>query len=82
MDNAKGNIIGILNSDDYYKQLDADNNLADDFEMSSTPLIFINGYKVDEDLTFEEAIIYANYLAKEELTKQEKEKNKYKIGKF
>jgi len=69
-------------SKDYYKQLDADVKFARTIENSTAPMIFIDGYRVNDDFTLEELNEYIS-IRVEELRKQKhEEENKYKMGKF
>tara|TARA_Y100001960_G_scaffold48438_1_gene49084 strand:+ start:213 stop:920 length:708 start_codon:yes stop_codon:yes gene_type:complete len=72
-------------TDDYkeiYYNLDADHSYAVSIESHSAPMFFIDGYRLDEDISLQELNEYIQLKKKEYLEKEEKENNKYKMGRF
>lgn len=66
----------------YYYNLDVDHQYAVSIESHSTPMFFVDGYRIDEDITLQELNEYIQLKVTEFLEKKEKEDNKYKMGRF
>lgn len=66
----------------YYYNLDVDHEYSVSVESHSAPMFFVDGYRIDEDITLQELNEYIQLKKKEFLEKKEKENNKYKMGRF
>lgn len=66
----------------YYYNLDADNNFAKSVRSSYTPMFFIDNYRIDEDISLNEVNEYIELKKVKYLEDQKKENNKYKMGRF
>ncbi|HAG52922.1 MAG TPA: hypothetical protein DCL21_03955 [Alphaproteobacteria bacterium] len=66
----------------YYKQLDADVKFANSIENTQAPMIFVDGYRVNDDFTLEELNEYISNQIEKFKKQKDEEENKYKMGKF
>lgn len=72
----------MLNSDRFYKNLDADEHFAISIKSHATPMFFIDGYRINEDITLQDLNEYIQLKTQEFMEAKAKEDNKYKMGKF
>jgi len=67
---------------DFYKYIDIDTQYAETVKGHTIPMFFIDGYKVDEDISLQEMLEYIKLKKIEWLKKKENLESKYKIGKI
>tara|TARA_Y100001960_G_scaffold74351_1_gene79177 strand:- start:922 stop:1659 length:738 start_codon:yes stop_codon:yes gene_type:complete len=65
-----------------YRQIDADANYAASLKSKTVPMFYLDGYKVQEDLTVPEVNEYIQTKVDSHLKAVYEEQNKYKMGKF
>ncbi|MCP4355570.1 MAG: thioredoxin domain-containing protein [Proteobacteria bacterium] len=71
-----------LRGPDFYRYIDIDTQYAELLKGHTTPMFFIDGYKVDEDISLQEMLEYIKLKKIEWLEKKEKFESKYKVGKI
>lgn len=72
----------MFESDRFYKNLDADNQFAQSIKSHTSPMFFIDGYRVNEDISLQEINEYIQLETQKFMAAKAKEDNKYKMGKF
>lgn len=73
----------IMNSGDtFYKHLDVDAQYGMSLKSHASPMFFIDGYRLEEDISLQEMIEYIKLKKQDWLLKKEQLENKYKVGKL
>jgi len=68
--------------DEYYKQVDLDSQYAESIKGHTSPMFFIDGYKLDEDISLQEMIEYIKLKKQDWLERKKQLEDKYKVGKL
>tara|TARA_Y100001960_G_scaffold303341_1_gene355293 strand:+ start:3148 stop:3900 length:753 start_codon:yes stop_codon:yes gene_type:complete len=72
----------MLNSDLFYKNIDADDKYAKSLRSKQVPMFYVDGYKVGEDIMPDEVAGYIADRTTEYMNAKKLEDNKYNMGKF
>jgi len=66
----------------FYKQVDLDSQYASSIKGHTSPMFFIDGYKLDEDISLQEMIEYIKLKKQDWLERKKQLEDKYKVGKL